>query len=76
MRKWTRSSADYTCRYMGAFDITLAQYKLNVLPAKFTDAVRFLELVIKLDFILYGDNSAVTEADRRLYLRLKQGYDP
>jgi hypothetical protein len=34
LRKWTRSSADYTCRYMGAFDITLAQYKLNGLPAK------------------------------------------
>jgi hypothetical protein len=42
---------------------------------KFTDAVRFLELVIKLDFIFYGHNSAVTEDDRRLYLRLKQGYD-
>ena len=40
------------------------------------DAIRLLELVIELDLIYYGDNSAVTEEDRKLCLQLKEGYIP
>ena len=61
---------------MGAFDIAVAQYKLSKLLFKFTDATRFLELGIEQDLALYGDNSTVIEEDRKLCLRLKQGYVP
>jgi hypothetical protein len=61
---------------MGAFDIALAQYKLSKLTSKLADAIRLLELVIELDLMYYGDNSAVTEEDRKLCLQLKEGYIP
>jgi hypothetical protein len=53
---------------MRAFDIAFSQYKLSKLASKLTDAIRLLELVIKLDLMYYGDNSAVTEEDRKLCL--------
>jgi hypothetical protein len=63
-------------RYMGAFNIALSQYKLSKLASKLADAIRLLELVIELDLMYYGDNSAVTEEDRKLCLQLKEGYIP
>jgi hypothetical protein len=61
---------------MGAFDIALAQYRLSSLMSKLADAIRLLELVIELDLMYYGDNSAVTEGDRKLCLQLKKYYIP
>jgi hypothetical protein len=61
---------------MGAFDMALAQYKLSKLVPKRADAIRFLGLVIELDLVYCGDDSAVTEEDRRLCLGFKDGYVP
>ena len=47
-----------------------------MLPSQLTGATRLLELVVELDLEFYGDNSVVTEEDRRLCLQLKQGYLP
>jgi hypothetical protein len=52
------------------------EYKLSKLASKLADAITLLELVIELDLMYYGDNSAVMEEDRRLCLQLKEGYIP
>ena len=46
------------------------------MPSKLTEALEFLELVIELDSMFYGSNNSVTNKDRSLYLRIKQGYIP
>ena len=66
-----RASTDCSCRYLEAFDIASVQYKLDKLPSRRTEAIKFLELVIGLDLMYYGRNSATTAKDRNLYLRLK-----
>lgn len=71
-----RSSTDCSCRYLEALDIAIIQYKLDRLPFKLTEAIEFLELVIQLDLMFYGSNSATTSRDRNLYLRLKHGDVP
>ena len=58
---------------MDAFLIALTQYKLNKLPSKLGDAIRFLELVIELDLVYYGESSAITQEHRRVCFKLKQG---
>lgn len=63
-------------RYLGAFDIALAQYKMKRLRSKLGDAVKLLELVIEADKIYYGATGAVTQEDKRLYSRLQRGDIP
>ena len=74
--KCARLSTDCSCRYLGALDIAIIQYKLDKLPSKLTEAIEFLELIIELDLMFYGSNSATTDGDRNLCLRLKQGHVP
>ena len=71
-----RSSTDCSSRYLDAFDIAILQYKLDKLPSRRTEAIKFLELVIGVDLMYYGRNSATTNRDRNLCLRLKQGHVP
>ena len=75
-RRCARSFTDCSCRYLEAFAVAIIQYKLDRLPSKLTEAIKFLELVIEQDLMFYGSNSATTAEDRNLYLRLKQGHVP
>ena len=58
----------------GALDIAIIQYRLDRLPSKLTEAIKFLELTIELDLMFYGSNGATTDGDRNLCLRLQQGH--
>jgi hypothetical protein len=61
---------------MGAFDIALAQHKLNRLSSKPTDAIGLLDRVIELDILYDGDDGAVIKEHKRLRLQLQQGCVP
>ncbi|KXX77141.1 SET domain-containing protein 5 [Madurella mycetomatis] len=62
--------------YLGAFDIALAQYKLQQRQPRLRDAIKLLEQVTRLDKIYFGNNSAITQEHQRIYIGLKRGYVP
>lgn len=69
-------STEYACRYIFAFDVAIAQYKLTPRPSKLADASKFLELAREIDLLFLGEESDIVKESERLYLQLKQGRVP
>ena len=46
--------------------IALAQHKRTKVPCYLRDAIILLELIIELDLVYYGENSALTKEDKSL----------
>ncbi|KAJ2893372.1 SET domain-containing protein 5 [Zalerion maritima] len=62
--------------YQGAFDIAIAQYKLRPLRITLKRAIRLLELIMEQDMRNRGENSDITQENKKLYARLQRGDIP
>jgi hypothetical protein len=59
------------CRYLRAFDIALAKYKLRRNRCDLEDALKFLELTIQEVRIYHGEASTITRGHEELYGKLR-----
>lgn len=66
-------STDYACRYIFAFDVAIARYKLTLQPSELADANKFLELACEIDLLFRGEESDIVKESERVYLQLKKG---
>jgi hypothetical protein len=58
-------------RYLGAFEVEIAKYKLRRVRSDLQEALRLLELTIQAERIYFGE--AIARSHEELYDKLQRG---